>query len=223
MTDTLEFIDIMKEVDKKGIQLAVHAIGDKANDWIIDAYVKLSTKNGKKDRRLRIEHAQHLTESAINKIRKYGIIPSMQPYGCIDDTRWMHKRIGYTLMSRSYIFKTFLDKSVNLTFGSDWEVTPLNPLEGIYAAVTRRTLDGSNPNGWFQEQRIRVEDAIMCYTKNNAYAGFQETKLGTIEKGKYADFVVLSDDITEVEPENIPNTIVLRTVVGGRDVYRIND
>ena len=223
MTDTLEFIDIMKAVDKKGIQLAVHAIGDKANDWIIDAYVNLSTKNGKKDRRLRIEHAQHLTESAINKISKYGIIPSMQPYGCIDDTRWMHKRIGYSLMSRSYIFKTFLDKSVNLTFGSDWEVTPLNPLEGIYAAVTRRTLDGSNPNGWFQEQRIRVEDAIMCYTKNNAYAGFQETKLGTIEKGKYADFVVLSDDITEVEPENIPNTIVLRTVVGGRDVYRIND
>ena len=147
----------------------------------------------------------------------------MQPYGCIDDTRWMHKRIGQSLMSRSYIFNLFLDQGVNLTFGSDWEVTPLNPLEGIYAAVTRRTLDGSYPEGWFPDQRISIEEAIMCYTKNNAYAGFQESKLGTIEKGKYADFVVLSDDITEIDPENILTTFVLRTTVGGQDVYVHNE
>ena len=223
ITDTTEFIKIIKEVDDKGIQLAVHAIGDKANDWIIDKFIKLNQVNGVKDRRSRIEHAQHLTSSAIQKIDKYNIIPSMQPYGCIDDTRWMYKRIGQSLMSRSYIFNSFLEKGINLTFGSDWEVTPLNPLEGIYAAVTRRTLDGSNPQGWFHEQRISVEKAIMCYTKNNAYAGFQENKLGTLEKGKYADFVVLSDDITEIEPENILTTFVLRTTVGGQDVYIHNE
>jgi len=223
ITDTIEFKNIIKEVDDMDIQLAVHAIGDKANDWIIDKFIKLNRSNGEKDRRSRIEHAQHLTGSAINKINKYNIIPSMQPYGCIDDTRWMHKRIDQSLMSRSYIFNSFLDQGVNLTFGSDWEVTPLNPLEGIYAAVTRRTLDGSNPGGWFREQRISVEEAIMCYTKNNAYAGFQESKLGTIEKGKYADFVVLSDDITEIDPENILTTFVLRTTVGGQDVYIHNE
>ena len=223
ITDTTEFKKIIKEVDDIGIQLAVHAIGDKANDWIIDKFIKLNLSNKVKDRRSRIEHAQHLTSSAIQKINKNNIIPSMQPYGCIDDTRWMHKRIGQSLMSRSYIFNSFLDQGVNLTFGSDWEVTPLNPLEGIYAAVTRRTLDGSYPQGWFPDQRISVEEAIMCYTKNNAYAGFQESKLGTIEKGKYADFVVLSDDITEIDPENILTTFVLRTTVGGQDVYVHNE
>ena len=125
-------------------------------------------------------------------------------------------------MSRSYIFKTFLENNVNLTFGSDWDVTPLNPLKGIYAAVTRNTLDGSSPNGWFPEQRLSVEEAIMCYTKNNAYSGFQESRLGTIEAGKYADFVVLSEDITAIDPENILTTFVLRTVVAGKDVYTYN-
>ncbi len=217
--DTLKFKKMINVIDRNGIQLAVHAIGDKANDWIIDMFEVLNKKNGFRDRRLRIEHAQHLTESAIDKIIKTGIIPSMQPYGCIDDTRWMHKRIDHSLMSRSYIFKTFLDNGVNLTFGSDWDVTPLNPLEGIYAAVTRSTLDGSKPEGWFPDQKITVEDAIICYTKNNAYAGFQENKLGTIEKGKYADFVVLSDDITKIDPEDILDTYVLRTVVNAEDVY----
>jgi len=222
IADTIEFKKIIKSVDNIGVQLAVHAIGDKANDWILNQIIKLDQINGKRDRRSRIEHAQHLTHSAIHKIYKNKIIPSMQPYGCIDDTRWMHKRISNSLMSRSYIFKTFLEKNVNLTFGSDWDVTPLNPLKGIYAAVTRNTLDGSNPKGWFPEQRLSVEQAIMCYTKNNAYSGFQESKLGTIEKGKYADFVVLSDDITAIDPENILTTFVLRTVVGGKDVYTYN-
>ena len=217
--DTLEFKTMMNEIDKNGIQLAVHAIGDKANDWIIDMFDDLDKENGFRDRRPRIEHAQHLTKSAIDRIIKNNIIPSMQPYGCIDDTRWMHKRIDHSLMSRSYIFKTFLDNGVNLTFGSDWDVTPLNPLEGIYAAVTRSTLDDSKPEGWFPDQKITVEDAIICYTKNNAFAGFQEDKLGTIEKGKYADFVVLSNDITKIDPKNILETYVLRTVVNAQDVF----
>jgi len=219
IADTVEFKNIIKSIDNNGIQLAIHAIGDRANDWILDQIINLDQINGKRDRRSRIEHAQHLTNSAIQKIYLNRIIPSMQPYGCIDDTRWMHKRISNSLMSRSYIFKTFLENNVNLTFGSDWDVTPLNPLKGIYAAVTRNTLDGSSPNGWFPEQRLSVEEAIMCYTKNNAYSGFQESRLGTIEAGKYADFVVLSEDITAIDPENILTTFVLRTVVAGKDVY----
>jgi len=222
IADTLEFKNIIKSVDYNGIQLAIHAIGDKANDWILDQIINLDQINGRRDRRSRIEHAQHLTNSAIQKFYNNKIIPSMQPYGCIDDTRWMHKRISNSLMSRSYIFKTFLEKNVNLTFGSDWDVTPLNPLNGIYAAVTRNTLDGSYPNGWFPEQQLTVEQAIMCYTKNNAYSGFQESKLGTIEKGKYADFVVLSEDITSIDTEKILTTFVLRTVVAGKDVYTYN-
>ena len=150
--DTNSFKKMITNLDKNGIQLAIHAIGDKANDWIIKQSMNLNKVNGLIDRRIRIEHAQHLTKDAIEKIINNDIIPSMQPYGCIDDTRWMHKRINSDLMSRTYIFKTFIDKNVNLTFGSDWDVTPLNPLFGIYAAVTRKTIDGSNPGGWNPEQ-----------------------------------------------------------------------
>ena len=209
-------------LDRKNIQLAIHAIGDKANDWLIEQYISLNELNGNKDRRFRIEHAQHLSFDAIDKIEQFKIIPSMQPYGCIDDTRWMHKRIDKPLMSRSYIFKTFIERGVNLTFGSDWDVTPLNPLDGIYAAVTRKTLDGSHPGGWYKNQRITVEEAINCYTKNNSYAVFQDNKVGTIQKGKFADFVDLSNDLTIIPSDQILNTVVLRTVMGGKDVYILN-
>ena len=201
----------------------MHAIGDKANDWIIDHFLQIIEHNGIKDRRFRIEHAQHLTNNGIDKIIKYDIIPSMQPYGCIDDTRWMHKRISNALMARSYIFNTFIQNNVNLTFGSDWDVTPLNPLEGIYAAVSRKTLNGKHPDGWYPEQKISIYDAIKCYTKNNAYAGFQETKLGVLKKDMLADFVVLSKDITRIETSEILKVKVLRTVVGGKDVYELSD
>ena len=217
--DTNNFKDLMILFDKKEIQLAIHAIGDKANDWIIDQAIYLNEINGLKDRRLRIEHAQHLTNDAVEKIITNNIIPSMQPYGCIDDTRWMHKRISKDLMSRSYIFKTFIDNNVNLTFGSDWDVTPLNPLAGIYAAVTRRTLDGSNPSGWYPEQRITVEDAIACYTRNNAFAVFQEHNVGYLKKGMFADFVILSNDITSINAKDILNTKVLKTIFNGKEVY----
>ena len=143
----------------------------------------------------------------------------MQPYGCIDDTRWMHKRITTDLMSRSYVFNTFIQNSVNLTFGSDWDVTPLNPLEGIYAAVSRKTLDGSNPDGWYPEQKISIFEAIKCYTKNNAYAGFQEKKTGILKEGFYADFTVLSEDLTSINIEIILDVKVMISVVGGKEVY----
>tara|TARA_B110000881_G_scaffold113078_1_gene99336 strand:- start:89 stop:1726 length:1638 start_codon:yes stop_codon:yes gene_type:complete len=219
--DTNNFKDLIRIIDKKGIQLAIHAIGDKANDWIIEQAIYLDKINGLKDRRLRIEHAQHLTNDAIEKIITNNIIPSMQPYGCIDDTRWMHKRISKDLMSKSYIFKTFIDKNVNLTFGSDWDVTPLSPLMGIYAAVTRKTIDGSNPNGWYPEQRISVEEAIACYTKNNAYAVFHEAELGVLQKGMLADFVILSEDITSIDVNDILKTKVLKTIFNGKEVYSV--
>lgn len=218
--DTNSFKDMIKILDKKGIQLAIHAIGDKANDWIINQSMNLNKINGMKDRRIRIEHAQHLTNDAIGKIVNNKIIPSMQPYGCIDDTRWMHKRISSDLMSRTYIFKTFIDENVNLTFGSDWDVTPLNPLLGIYAAVTRKTLDGSNPEGWNPEQKLTVEEAIACYTKNNSYAVFSEDKLGVLQKGMFADFVVLSNDITSIKVDDILKTRVLKTIFNGKEVFR---
>ena len=149
INDTTFFKDLIKNIDNNDVQLAVHAIGDKANDWIIDHFLQIIEHNGIKDRRFRIEHAQHLTNNGIDKIIKHDIIPSMQPYGCIDDTRWMHKRITNDLMSRSYIFNTFIQNNVNLTFGSDWDVTPLNPLEGIYAAVSRKTLNGKYPGVFY--------------------------------------------------------------------------
>tara|TARA_X000000368_G_scaffold77533_1_gene57851 strand:- start:2663 stop:4273 length:1611 start_codon:yes stop_codon:yes gene_type:complete len=223
INDTTFFKDLIKNIDNNDVQLAVHAIGDKANDWIIDHFLQIIEHNGIKDRRFRIEHAQHLTNNGIDKIIKHDIIPSMQPYGCIDDTRWMHKRISNALMARSYIFNTFIQNNVNLTFGSDWDVTPLNPLEGIYAAVSRKTLNGKHPDGWYPEQKISIYDAIKCYTKNNAYAGFQETKLGVLKKDMLADFVVLSKDITTIETSEILKVKVLRTVVGGKDVYELSD
>ena len=143
----------------------------------------------------------------------------MQPYHCIDDTRWMHKRIGPKVMEGTYVFRSFIDKNLNLTFGSDWTVAPLDPIKGIYAAVTRKTIDGSYPDGWYPDQRITVEEALRCYTNNSAFAGFQEERLGTLEKGKLADFVVLSNDLTNIDPDEILNTIVLRTIVGGNDSY----
>ena len=218
--DTNSFKKMITNLDKNGIQLAIHAIGDKANDWIIKQSMNLNKVNGLIDRRIRIEHAQHLTKDAIEKIINNDIIPSMQPYGCIDDTRWMHKRINSDLMSRTYIFKTFIDKNVNLTFGSDWDVTPLNPLFGIYAAVSRKTIDGSNPGGWNPEQKLTVEEAISCYTNNNSYAVFSEKNIGVLQKDMLADFVVLSKDITSIKIDDILKTRVLYTIYNGKEVFR---
>ena len=218
--DTNSFKKMITNLDKNGIQLAIHAIGDKANDWIIKQSMNLNKVNGLIDRRIRIEHAQHLTKDAIEKIINNDIIPSMQPYGCIDDTRWMHKRINSDLMSRTYIFKTFIDKNVNLTFGSDWDVTPLNPLFGIYAAVSRKTIDGSNPGGWNPEQKLTVEEAISCYTNNNSYAVFSEKNIGVLQKDMLADFVVLSKDITSIKIDDILKTRVLNTIYNGKEVFR---
>ncbi len=205
--------------DAAGLQVAIHAIGDQANDWLLNSYEQAAQTNGKRDRRFRIEHAQHLTPEAIPRFASQGVIPSMQAYHAIDDGRWAEKRIGPERIKTTYPFRSLLDKKSPLAFGSDWSVAPIDPLLGIYAAVTRRTLDDANPQGWVPEEKITVEEAVRAYTSANAYAGFQEDRIGTLEAGKLADFIVLSEDIFSIDPNTIDQVKVLRTVVGGVEQY----
>jgi len=215
--DTAEFKHILRETDKANIQHAVHAIGDRANDWILDEFALIREEYGEKDRRCRIEHSQHLSRSAVPRFAAENIIPSMQPYHIFDDGSWAHKRIDHDRLSRTYVFKTLIESGANLTFGSDWTVAPLNPVTGIYAAVTRRTRDGKNSHGWYPNEKISVEDALRSYTINNAYAAFWENKTGSITAGKYADFAVHSVNFLTAAPKEILHSKVLRTVVAGKD------
>ncbi len=215
--DTTDFKYLLRQTDNAGIQHAVHAIGDRANDWIINQFKDIANEHGSRDRRSRIEHSQHLSENAIREFASQNIIPSMQPYHLFDDGSWAHKRIGYDLLSRTYIFNTLIKSGANLTFGSDWTVAPLNPATGIFAAVTRKTRDGKNEDGWFPNEKISVEDALRCYTINNAYAAFWEKTTGSITVGKNADFIVHSMNYFDIDPEMILESKILRTVVQGKD------
>jgi predicted amidohydrolase YtcJ len=219
VTDTLLLRKWIIAADSAGLHVTVHAIGDRANDWLLNVYAEAEKLNGDRDRRFRIEHAQHLTQQAIARFAMLHVIPSMQPYHAIDDGKWAAKRLDSARLKGTYAFKDLLDTEANLTFGSDWTVAPLDPVAGIYAAVTRRTLDDKNPNGWFPEQKISVEEALKCYTVNNAYAGFLENKTGMLKAGMLADLVVLSDDIFTIAPEIIRDIKVLRTIVNGKEVY----
>ncbi len=209
---------LVRGADSAGLHLAIHAIGDRANDELLDIFQRVAGQSVEK-RRFRVEHAQHLTRTAIDRFAAMGVIASMQPYHAIDDGRWAEKRIGPERIKTTYAFRSLLDAGVRVTFGSDWTVAPLNPLLGVYAAVTRRTLDGANPDGWVPEEEISVEEALVCYTSNNAYAMFMEDDLGTVEAGKFADIVVLSADPRRVDPEDIRNIKVVRTIVAGKTVF----
>ena len=220
VTDTTQLRKWVLAADSCGLHVAVHAIGDRANDFILNVFAEAEKKYPGKDHRFRIEHAQHLTPAAIKQFALLKVIPSMQPYHAIDDGKWAYKRLDNARLKGTYAFKRLLDTKANLTFGSDWPVAPATPLEGIYAAVTRRTLDDKNPNGWYPEQKITVEQALKCYTANNAYAGFQEKKLGILKKGMLADFVMLSENLFTIAPEKIKDVKVLLTVVNGKEVYK---
>tara|TARA_R110002167_G_scaffold36675_18_gene115791 strand:- start:178 stop:1830 length:1653 start_codon:yes stop_codon:yes gene_type:complete len=209
----------ISQADKADLQVTVHAIGDNAIHSLLDIYERIIGENGKKDRRLRIEHVQHIAAEDIERFAALGIIASMQPYHAIDDGRWAEALIGPERIKTTYAFKFLLDSKANVAFGSDWPVAPAIPLQGIYAAVTRRTLDGKNPAGWVPEQKISVEQALIAYTKNAAFASFEEGIKGTLEPGKLADFVVLSADITRIDPIKISEVKVLQTYVGGEMVY----
>jgi predicted amidohydrolase YtcJ len=206
--------------DSAGLQVAVHAIGDRANALLLDIYDSVAKAHGARDRRFRIEHAQHLRPKEIPRFAAQGVIPSMQPYHEADDGRWAAKRIGPELIKGTYAFRSLLDAGARLAFGSDWTVAPLNPLEGIKAAVTRQTLDGKNPEGWVPEQKISVEEALRAYTATNAYAVFAEGSRGVLKPGYRADLVVLDRDITKVPGAAIDQAKVAVTVVGGKVVYR---
>jgi predicted amidohydrolase YtcJ len=206
--------------DKAGLQLAVHAIGDKANRIMLDVYTEVAKQNGQRsDRRWRIEHAQHLRPDDFQRFAQLGVIASVQPYHAIDDGRWAEKRIGHERARTTYAFRTFLDSGVRLALGTDWTVAPLNPMLTLYAAVTRATLDGRNPNGWFPEQKLTLKEAIEAYTMGSAYAEFREKEKGSLTPGKLADVVVLDSDLFALAPEKIKDASVQYTIVGGKVVY----
>ena len=219
MTPPSKMAELAQKADKAGIQLCTHAIGDRAVSAILDIYERVGGDHPAAHR-FRVEHAQHVRPEDFDRFGKLGIVASMQPYHAIDDGRWAEKRIGHERARFSYAWRTMLNAGAVLAFGSDWPVAPLDPLSGIYAAVTRATLDGKNPGGWFPEQRLTVEEALRAYTRGSAYAAFEEMDEGTISPGKLADVVVLSEDLFRIPPERIKDARVEITIVGGRVVYR---
>jgi len=219
-TDTASLREWIVASDAEGFHAVVHAIGDRANDWILDVYAGLEAAHGPRDRRYRIEHAQHLTPEAIRRIAELGVVASMQPYHAADDGRWAEKRIGPERIRTTYAFRSLLEAGATLAFGSDWTVAPLDPLLGLDAAVTRRTIDGLNPDGWVPEERIDLEEALVAYTRDAAYAGFSDAFTGTLEPGKVADMVVLSGDLLSVPETEIGTLRVDLTFVEGNEAYR---
>ena len=211
-----------KAADAVGLQVIIHAIGDQANRTLLDIYERVEHENGARpgpDRRFRIEHAQHLAPPEIPRFGRLGVIASMQPYHAIDDGRWAERFIGAERAKGTYAFRSLLDNGARLAFGSDWFVAPPTPLEGIYAAVTRRTLDGAHPEGWVPEQKITVEEALRAYTSGAAYAEYMEVDKGTIARGKLADLTLIERDLTRIPPETIRDAKILKTIVGGRIVF----
>lgn len=205
--------------DAAGLQLCVHAIGDQAISIVLDIFQDINKTNGERDRRWRIEHAQHMAPKDFQRFAKLHVIASVQPYHAVDDGQWAERRIGPIRARTTYAFRTFLDDGVRLAFGTDWTVAPLNPMLGLYAAVTRATLDGKHPNGWVPEQKISIQEAIEAYTLGSAYAEFQEREKGSITPGKLADMVLLSDNLLKIDPQAIRQAKVEMTMVGGKIVY----
>jgi hypothetical protein len=215
-------LQMAQPADAAGLQLAIHAIGDRANHEILALYEEIVKRNGSgppQGRRWRIEHVQHLRASDYDTFARLGVIASMQPYHAIDDGRWAEKRIGHERAKSSYAWRSLLDHHAKLAFGTDWPVAPLNPLLGLYAAVTRATLDGKHPQGWIPEQKITLAEAIEAYTLGSAYAEFTDTQKGSLIPGKLADVLILDADLFAIAPEKIKDVKVVTTIVGGKVVY----
>lgn len=205
--------------DQAGLQVMVHAIGDSAIRDLLDIYLDVADQNGSKDRRFRIEHAQHIHPNDVPRFAAQQVIASMQPYHAIDDGRWADKVIGPLRAETTYAFRALIDSGAHVAFGSDWFVAPAKPLLGIYAAVTRRTLDEANPDGWVPAQKVSVEEALRAYTREGAYSSFEESDKGMLAPGMLADFVLLDRDLTKIPAAEIRDARVLRTVVGGKTVH----
>jgi len=205
--------------DQAGLQVLLHAIGDRANRIVLDLYEDVARQNGKRDRRFRIEHAQHLRPDDLPRFGRQQVIASVQPYHAADDGRWCAKRLGPARCAEAYCFRSLLDSGAVLAFGSDWTVAPLNPLPGIKAAVTRQTLDGAHPNGWHPEQRLTLDEALHAYTMGSAFAEFTEHDKGSLTVGKLADAVLLDRDIYSIPPDQIDQARVALTVLNGEIVF----
>ena len=205
--------------DAAGLHVIIHAVGDRAIREQLDLFARVASQHGPRDRRFRIEHAQHIAPADVARFAALDVIASMQPYHAIDDGRWAEQVIGPERAKGTYAFKSLLDAGAKVAFGSDWFVAPPTPLEGIYAAVTRRTLDDANPGGWVPAERITVEQALGAYTATAAYAGFSDGDLGMLKAGMLADLVMIDRDLTRIAPETIRDAKVLLTMVGGRIVY----
>ncbi|HXW08043.1 MAG TPA: amidohydrolase [Vicinamibacterales bacterium] len=206
--------------DSAGLHVLVHAIGDRANRTLLDIYERVAREHGARDHRFRIEHAQHLATADIPRFARLGVIPSMQPYHAIDDGRWAENVIGPERIQTTYAFRALIDSGAVLAFGSDWFVAPPTPLEGIYAAVTRRTLDDRHPDGWVPSQKITVEEALAAYTRHAAFASFEEAQKGTVTAGKLADLTVIDGDLRAIPAPEIRRARIVRTIVGGRTVFQ---
>ncbi len=209
----------IRAADEAGLHVMVHAIGDRAIAELLDIYLDVAEAHGERDRRFRIEHAQHIRPTDIARFVAQDVIASMQPYHAIDDGRWADRVIGAKRSETTYAFRSLLDTGAHVAFGSDWFVAPAVPLEGIYAAVTRRTLDGANPDGWVPDQKITVEEALKAYTTEGAYASFEEGDKGMLRAGLLADMVLIDRDLTSIPAETLREAKILMTIVGGRVVH----
>ena len=209
--------------DREGFQVGIHAIGDRGNRMALDAFELAAAINGTRDSRHRIEHAQILTPSDVKRFSELGVVASMQPTHCLTGMPWAELRVG-TLRSRTaYAWNSLMTDGVTLAFGTDWPVVPVNPFVGLYAAVTRSDSTLSPPRGWFPQQRISIEEAIQAYTLGAAYAEFTDRMKGSLEAGKWADIVVLNQNLLRVPPREILNTKVMVTILGGEIVYQSSE
>lgn len=206
--------------DRMGFQIGVHAIGSKGNHWVLNAYKKARQVNGQRDSRHRIEHAQILADADIPRFGQLGVIASMQPTHCITDKRFAEKRIGHDRCRGAYAWRRLLDAGARIAFGTDWPVEPVDPLEGLYAAVTRKDRAGEPGEGWFPDQRLTMEEAIRLYTLGAACAEFTEDRKGMIRAGYLADLVIFDRDLLTIPPEQIMQANVETTIVAGRVVYQ---
>jgi hypothetical protein len=210
------------ERDRAGFQLGFHAIGDRANHIALDVFEAVSKANGPRDRRDRIEHAQVVAPEDLPRFAKLNVIASMQPSHQTTDMRWAEDRLGPERIKGAYAWATLLKSGARLAFGTDYSVEPISPFRGLYACVTRERPEGGPRNGWEPQEKISLEDCIRAYTSGSAYAQFEEGKKGELKQGQYADFIILSNDLTKVPPADYTKTRVLRTVVGGRTVHQEN-
>ena len=211
--------DRLMQADAAGLQVRIHAIGDRAISMTLDIFSDIEKEHGYHDQRFTVEHAQHMAEKDFERFAALHVVASMQPYHAIDDGRWAEKRLGHQRARYSYAWRSFLNHGVALAFGTDWPVAPLNPMLGLSAAVTRATADGKNPDGWIPEEKITLPEALEAYTLGSAFAEFQENEKGSITPGKLADMVILSDNIFDLKPEAIRNAKVETTILGGKIVY----